>query len=95
VIAQQGEPESRKGRLGAAATLPAETSSVCGATPFFTSFFTSFFFLFFKKNIRFKKIKPIHHRRSPLGCRNEGRNERQPYELYEIRVKEVLAGIFI
>jgi hypothetical protein len=40
VLAQQGEPESRKGRLDAAATQPAETSSASGATPLFTPFFS-------------------------------------------------------
>jgi hypothetical protein len=33
VLTQQVEPENRNGRLDAAATLPAETSDVRGATP--------------------------------------------------------------
>jgi hypothetical protein len=39
VLAQQGEPESRKGRLDAAAAPPAETSIISGATPLFMPFF--------------------------------------------------------
>jgi hypothetical protein len=39
VLAQLGELESRKGRLDATATPPAETSCVSSAMPFFTPFF--------------------------------------------------------
>jgi hypothetical protein len=39
VLTQQVEPENRIGRLDAAATPPAETSSVSGATPSLRIFF--------------------------------------------------------